>query len=59
MKRQSKVSKLALRKETVRTLRDVELSVAAGGSVAITEFCVTVGTCPTQRICVTTPAKTL
>lgn len=42
-------SKLALRKETVRELDQLELQAVAGGVIVITQP-------PTCRICLTTPA---
>lgn len=58
MKRhKAQIHKLTLRKETVRTLKEAELGDAAGGSI-VSVLCATRVTCPTERICVTTPANT-
>jgi len=47
--------KLALRKETVRSLTHRELTGVAGGSITVGVVCATHLNCPTARICLTTP----
>jgi len=55
MKNQPRIArKLALRKETVRSLTELELGDVAGGSVTVSIACAT-RFCPTARICLTTP----
>jgi len=55
MKNQSRNhAKLALHKETVRQLDQIELANVAGGSIVLPPT----STCPTRRICLTTTTNT-